>query len=485
MKIKNYLDTKQIKILGFNIGLVVIELVYLLFRFSHIKKMVPFWYTKPWGSQQLATKSHLFLLILISFLIIAASIAIIIYMKTKYYRHGEEIILFLCSLANILLAFSFFKIVKVSSTPFEPLIDPIYLTLVKPVFISFIIVYLITPKILGLLTSKGVVTDPEVHDHPGMLLKKPSARGGGIIFVIGFVVAALFLTNLSKTTIGLMASMMFAGILGLIDDIQNTKSSNVLRKLENPFLRFGLQILIILPLIIAGTQIKFISNPINGILFLDTWQFSIGNLVIYPIAIIFTIVWILWIINLLSWSNGVDGQYSGVISIAAIVIAIIAMRETPLSPEIKNLTNIAGIVAGASLGLLPYTWHPSKIMWGFGAIAAGISIATLSILTKAKIATAIIVILVPFLDGLVTIIRRVSQKKNPLKGDRGHLHHLLINRGWGIKTVAIFYWVTTAVSGYIGIKSADKDPIQTVLTLTGLSAFFIVLLNIKSKTKTD
>ena len=161
------------------------------------------------------------------------------------------------------------------------------------------------------------------------------------------------------------------------------------------------------------------------------------------------------------------------------------MRETPLSAEIKNLTNIAGIVAGASLGLLPYSWHPSRIMWGFGAITAGIAIAALSILTKAKIATAIIVILIPFLDGLVTIIRRIAQKKSPLKGDRGHLHHVLIKNGWGVRKVAVFYWVTAAISGYIGVKSADKDPIQTALTLAGVSAFFIVLFNIKSKSKAD
>lgn len=485
MKIKKYLDSNQIKILSLSLGLILIELFYLLFRFSYIKSIVPFWYTKPWGTQQLTTKTHLFLIPLIAFFILIGSIGIIVYMKSKYYRYGSSVILFLCFLTNTLLFYSFFKIIRASSIPFEPIISPTYLKLIKPIFVSFFIVYLITPKLIKILTNKGVVTDPKQHQHPGMLLKNPSARGGGIVFVIGFILACLLLTNLSKPIIGLIISVGLAGILGLLDDIQNTKNSNVFNKFENPFLRFGLQIITILPLIITGTQIKFISNPINGILLLDTWQFTISNVVIYPIAIVFTVLWILWIVNLLSWSNGVDGQYSGIISIVAIVIAVIAMRETPLSPEIKNLTTVAGIVAGASLGLLPYSWHPSKIMWGFGAITAGITIATLSILTKAKIATAIIVILIPFLDGLVTVIRRISQKKNPLKGDRGHLHHLLIQNGWGIKSVAIFYWITTAISGYIGIKSADKDPIQTALTLVGLSAFFIVLLNIKSNTKTN
>ena len=166
--------------------------------------------------------------------------------------------------------------------------------------------------------------------------------------------------------------------------------------------------------------------------------------------------------------------------IAGIVIALLSLRFHPLQPYQESIARMAVILAGASFGLIPYTWHPSKIMWGFGAMSAGMVLAGLSVLSTSKIATSVIVLMVPFLDGLVTFMRRILQGKNPLKGDRGHLHHLLLERGWSPKKVSLFYWFTTAVFGMVGILASDKYLVQITLTLGGMVAFFIILLNLKS-----
>jgi len=83
------------------------------------------------------------------------------------------------------------------------------------------------------------------------------------------------------------------------------------------------------------------------------------------------------------------------------------------------------------------------------------------------------------MDGLITVARRLINKQNPLKGDRGHLHHLLLNRGWSVKQIAVFYWVSTAVLGLIGLYSSDKDLPLLILTCGGIVSFFIILLNLK------
>ena len=119
-------------------------------------------------------------------------------------------------------------------------------------------------------------------------------------------------------------------------------------------------------------------------------------------------------------------------------------------------------------------------MWGFSAVAAGAVLTTLSILVNAKTATSIVIILIPFLDAVVTFGRRIIQKKNPLKGDRGHLHHILLDRGWSHKKIAVFYWISTAVFGLIGILSSEKYVGLVTLTLSGIVASFIILLNLKS-----
>lgn len=480
-KLQEYINSKFIKTAFLNYSILGFQSIYLLLRFSYVNEIIPIWYSKPWGDFQLDFKRNLFIIPLMTFAIVTTGLFFGAIFKKKYYRYGEDLSYVFITICNLLMTFSVVRIIQIASVPFEPLIYPLYLTIVPPAFLAFAIVYLITPKIIELLKENGIITDPQLHKHPGMLLVKPSARGGGAIFAIGVAVTSLFFVKISPVFIGLTISMALAAILGIIDDIQNTRPIAKFKKIEDPKIRFILQAIVALPVLFSGIQILNISNPFNGMLDLTFWGINVGGGIFYPVAFALTLVWFLWIMNLLSWSNGVDGQYSGIIGIAAIVIAVITMRETPLTLDQKNLVNIAAIIAGSALGLLPYTWHPSKIMWGFGAITAGTALATLSVLTKAKIATALLVLAVPFLDGMITVIRRIIQRKSPLKGDKGHLHHLLLARGWSIKQVAVFYWVSTLATGYIGILAADKDPMLAALTLAGLIAFFIAILNIKQK----
>ena len=83
------------------------------------------------------------------------------------------------------------------------------------------------------------------------------------------------------------------------------------------------------------------------------------------------------------------------------------------------------------------------------------------------------------MDAVVTLVRRVVQHKNPLKGDRGHLHHILLDRGWSHTQIALFYWFTTFIFGVIGIIASDVLLVQTLFILGGLVAGVIIALNIE------
>ncbi|KKS14456.1 MAG: Undecaprenyl-phosphate alpha-N-acetylglucosaminyltransferase, partial [candidate division WWE3 bacterium GW2011_GWB1_41_6] len=172
-----------------------------------------------------------------------------------------------------------------------------------------------------------------------------------------------------------------------------------------------------------------------------------------------------------------------IIGISSIVIAFLSLRFIPLLPEHMDYAKLAIAAAGASFGLVKFTWNPSKIMWGFSAMSAGVVLAALSVLISSKIAASILIVLIPFLDAVVTIIRRLLQGKNPLKGDKGHLHHLLLERGWSIRKIAVFYWASTAFLGLVGLWASEKYAVLITLTLTLIVASFIVLLNWRSLTK--
>ena len=235
-----------------------------------------------------------------------------------------------------------------------------------------------------------------------------------------------------------------------------------------------------LPVILSGLVVSTVSIPFNGLVNLGNISISVGSVSIPVVSAVLTMIWVVWMMNSLSWSNGIDGQFAGVIGISSIFVAILALRFEDLEPLQRSVAVMAAISAGAAFGFTKYTWYPSKIMWGFGAMAAGLVIAALSIAVQTKVLVSVLFILIPFLDALVTFFRRIFQGRNPLSGDRGHLHHLLLDRGWSVQKIARFYWSAALVFGLIGLLSPERYIVKLSLTIIGAVGFLIALLNLKS-----
>lgn len=462
-----------------SIFLSVFSLLYILFRYKYINSEIPFWYTKIWGDYQLASK---FCIFLIPLMMLAISlVGLLFVLLNKYYiQFFEDVVWLFVISSNLILAASSFRIIQVASLPFKSFINPLYIGLIPYVVVSFLIMYLIMPYFIDYAQRKKLVTNPQIHDHPGMILQSPSARGGGFVYSIVFLLSAILFIGFPKEFSGFYLSVLMVAVLGIIDDYQNTHPSSSYRVLENPSLRLFLLFLSVLPVVFSGVAINTVSNPFGGMVNLNVFQISVGAGVLPVVPVVLTAVWVVWLMNVLSWSNGVDGQYAGIVGIASVLIAILALRFKDLQPFHMQIAILAAISAGASFGSVRFNWHPSQIMWGFGAVSAGLVIASLAILAKTKIAVSVLIILIPFLDAFVTVIRRLVQKKNPFKGDRGHLHHILLNRGWSTNKVAIFYWSATAVFGLIGLLTPEENVFKLMSVIAGVVMFLIILLNVST-----
>ncbi|MFC1755764.1 glycosyltransferase family 4 protein [Patescibacteria group bacterium] len=469
--LQNRFSDKIVSIVITNALLIGFQALYLRLRLEYVNSQIPFWYTKMWGDYQLADKVWLNLFPIVSLAILLVGLAFTIPIKRYFIRYGVNLIGMVTISANILLTASMIRIIFKASAPFEPIINPLYLDLIVPAILSFLLVQFVLPKFINYAKDRDIVTSPAIHSHPGMLLSEPSARGGGFIYGIVFLVLSAVFVGFPTSLIPFYVALFLLSILGFIDDYQNTHPETKLRLLESPYIRLGLLLVIVAALTTLGAKIFSVSNPFGGILFFNS-QF---------VSIIITTVWITWFLNVLSWSNGIDGQYAGIVGIASVLIILLALRFNPLEVEYKRVAIMGAISAGLCLGFVRYTWHPSKIMWGFGAMTAGLVLAFLSILISSKILTSVIIILIPFLDAFVTVLRRLLQGKSPLKGDRGHLHHILLDRGWSVRKIALFYWITTAVFGGIGYLTAERFTLQMGLTLMGIAAFIIVMLNLRFK----
>ncbi len=483
-KIKKIVDYISVKLKDKTISrfllavfLSICSFLYILFRYKYINSEIPFWYTKTWGDYQLAPKFSIFLIPLMMLAI--SFVGLLFVLLNKYYiQFFEDIVWMFVLSSNLVLAASSFRIIQVASLPFKPFINPLYIGLVPYAVAAYLLMFLIMPYFIDYAQRKKLITNPQIHDHPGMILQAPSARGGGFVYSLVFLLSAFLFIGFPKEFLGFYLSVLMVAVLGIIDDYQNTHPSSSYRALENPALRLFLLFLSVLPVVFSGVAINTVSNPFGGMVNLNVLQISVGSGVLAVVPVILTAVWVVWLMNVLSWSNGVDGQYAGIVGVASVLIAILALRFNDLQPLHMQIAVLAAISAGASFGSVRFNWHPSQIMWGFGAVSAGLVIASLAILAKAKIAVSVLIILIPFLDAFVTVLRRLVQKKSPFKGDRGHLHHILLNRGWSTSKVALFYWGATAVFGLIGLLTPEKDVFKLMFIIAGIVMFLIILLNV-------
>ena len=466
-----------------NTLLSILLFFYIFGRFKFLNDYVPFWYTKNWGDSQLAPKFTLYLIPLTSITI--NLFGLLLTVLNKYYlRYLENIVWYCVLFVNVFLIGSVVKIIRISSVPFPPIINPMYISLFPAFFFAALIMLLFMPNFIEFAKKKKLVTNPKIHNHPGMILQYPSARGGGFVYAIVFLFSAAIFVGFNENLSGLYISVIMTAFLGILDDYQNTHPKSKYRSLENPFLRLFLLFVSVLPVVLSGVMINTISNPFGGFINLNVFEVTFGGNTISILPVLVTSLWIVWLMNVLSWSNGVDGQFPGIVGIASILIAILALRFDELTEFHRQIALLSVISAGASFGSVKYNWYPSKIMWGFGAMSAGLVIASLAIMAQAKIAVSVLILLIPFLDALVTIGRRILRGKNPLKGDRGHLHHILLDKGWSVSKVALFYWFATAVFGIIGLLSPERVVLKLTFLIIGIVASILIFLNISSNNKT-
>ena len=94
---------------------------------------------------------------------------------------------------------------------------------------------------------------------------------------------------------------------------------------------------------------------------------------------------------------------------------------------------------------------------------AGYLLAVLSILSTTKVGALMVVLGVPLIDTGYTIVRRIISGRSPVWGDRGHLHHRLLDAGLSKRQVAYFYWAITAILGFLALNLNTATKLYTMI----------------------
>ena len=331
--------------------------------------------------------------------------------------------------------------------------------------------YIIMPNIIRLSHKIGAIDVPKQERK---IHKNPTPRLGGLAIIISFIFTTIYLLLLAyvekvinvsffeeykRQFIGMGLSIIIITIMGVLDDSKEL----------NPFIKLLMQSAAAIITIYCGITIKTIDLSTTGVI-------NLGKVLTYVISFF----WIVGIMNSINLIDGLNCLSTGIVTIA--LTSLIVIFKLNSSPIIATILAVS--LLGSIIGFIPYNKSPAKSFVGdTGTNFLGYMIAVISILGVAKtytlgiIIAPVIALILPIMDTLFAIIRRLFTKKS-LKGvfeaDRGHIHHRLLKKGLTPHQVVYIFYLITACSGLLAILLLEGN-VTKILTFALILAILTVL----------
>jgi UDP-GlcNAc:undecaprenyl-phosphate GlcNAc-1-phosphate transferase len=282
--------------------------------------------------------------------------------------------------------------------------------------VAFAVAALLTPLVARLARRIGAVDDVKER---GLARDATPLLGGLAIFAGAFVAGVLFLPDNERTR-GILEAAALITAVGAADDIFDL----------NPLLKLLGQIAAALLLVNAGVEVTTFTSPFLGHVDLG----SLGG----PI----TVLGLVLLMNVVNFSDGVDGLAAGVCAISAAAFAIIAFD---LGRDTAGV--LAAIVSGAALGFLIFNFHPASVFMGdCGSNLLGLLLGAVivegSLKTNALIALVgpLFVLAVPFLDTGFVVAKRIKYRRPIYRGDSNHFHHRFYRIGFSQRRTVLYLY---------------------------------------------
>lgn len=346
---------------------------------------------------------------------------------------------------------------------------------ILPVFISFIISVLLTGVTLRMAKKYKLglpIRERDVHHQPiprigGLaiflsfllvtmgyhLIDKNYFAGFGFPFaVLGF--------SIDKRLLAVLAGGLVLVTLMLVDDIKGL----------SPTKKLLAQVLVAFIVIAGGIGITYLNNPLLGpTIYLNSVQIPIYiagatyHFVLW--ADLLAIIWLILMMNVVNFSDGIDGLAGTISAIALLVIAILSSRP-PVGQPATVLLAMIGL--GAVLGFLVWNLPPAKMFMGdSGAMFLGFLIAVLAIIAGAKLATTLVVLALPIIDAVIVIAGRLMKRENPMThADKSHLHHRLLAAGLSVAQTVLVLAVLSALFGIAALQNSGSGKIAMFVIAT-------------------
>lgn len=315
--------------------------------------------------------------------------------------------------------------------------------------LAAVVTYVLVPVVLRVAIKVGAINKLRARD----VHTTPIPRLGGVAMYLGLLVSFIvasqipYLSRVLASGSGAWGVVIGAGVMCLVGTIDDIVELDWYTKLAGEILAAG---------IMAWQGVQLITFPVMGL--------TVGS---SRLTLFLTIIIVVIVANAVNFMDGLDGLAAGIVAIAGFSFFIfsyfLTRNASPGDYASVACAVVAGLV-GICVGFLPHNFHPAKIFMGdSGALMIGVMIAGAGILVTGQIDPAntavgyslpawipimvpIAVILLPLIDFVWAVVRRMAKGQSPFHADAGHLHHRLLRRGHshGGAVLILYMWAAIA-----------------------------------------
>jgi UDP-GlcNAc:undecaprenyl-phosphate GlcNAc-1-phosphate transferase len=282
----------------------------------------------------------------------------------------------------------------------------------------------LTPVTMRLATRLGAVDQPRDRG----LSSRATPLLGGLAIYAGALAAALIFLPATTKWHGVLTAAAVIVLVGALDDRYDLP----------PVVKLAGQIVAAVIAVNAGVLVHYITLPFVGALHFPNAGATL------------TAIGLVGLMNIVNFSDGVDGLAAGVCTIIAAALAVIAFDLGQ-----KQAGVFAALTAGAALGFLLHNFPPaSSFMGDCGSNLLGLLMGVLTVEGTVKtpvvvsFAVPLILLAVPFLDTTFVVLKRLKYHQPVYRPDAEHFHHRLARIGFSPRrTVCLFYGWTLMLAG--------------------------------------
>lgn len=316
---------------------------------------------------------------------------------------------------------------------------------------AFVISYLVTRRFCDPGSRFHILDQPNDRS----LHTQPTPRSGGLAILLAIYLCGIFaiywLGQLPETSyIWIGSSGLLVAGVSYIDDRFTLPSG----------LRIIVHIVAAIFLMIGGLDINHLE--------FSGFDLSIPNWV----GVIFTLLFVVWMLNLYNFMDGMDGFAAGMAVFGFGTFAVLGLMAGSTLFYVFNL-----IIAAAALGFLISNFPPARIFMGdVGSSTLGFLFAAMSLwAANERIFPLWLAILVfsPFVvDATVTLIRRLAQGEKIWLAHKTHYYQKLVQAGWGHRKTVLLEYVIMLGCAMTAIWGVHAPAESQLVVLTGWVIFY-------------